>query len=159
MLGDVVEAAVALGARRASSPTTRCAAAAGRSARWSTTRVAGREPRSRPASAAVTGPCLVVNADLPCATTAALCDALAAAGLAARGRPRTGRRTRSRSRIRRCSRRSTARAAPLGSGPHAGFVTVAIPELVDDVDTLADLERLAALGGRAHALRAVALQS
>jgi 2-phospho-L-lactate/phosphoenolpyruvate guanylyltransferase len=39
---------------------------------------------------------------------------------------------------------------------HAPFVTVAIPELAADVDTLADLERLAALAGpRTRALLAV----
>ena len=61
--------------------------------------------------------------------------------------PPTARRTRSRCPIRLCSRRCTGWAAPSGFGLIAPFVTVPIPELADDIDTVADLERLAPLGG------------
>lgn len=95
--------------------------------------------------ATVTGPALVVNADLPLATTGAL-RRLAAAGLAL---------------VESADGTTNALSLPdpevfaplygVGSAArfraHAGFVTVAIPELVEDVDTIADLERLAALGG------------
>lgn len=96
--------------------------------------------------ATATGDAIVVNADLPLVTTAAL-RRLAAAGLAlvesADGTTNA------------LSLPDPRLFAPLyGPGSaarfraHAGFATVAIPELVDDVDTVADLERLAPLGGR-----------
>ena len=102
----------------------------------------------------VTGHALVVNADLPMATPAAL-RALADAGLAlveaADGTTNA------------LSLPDPALFAPLhGPGSaerfraHAQFATVAIPELEEDVDSDADLERLAArLGPRTRALLAV----
>jgi 2-phospho-L-lactate/phosphoenolpyruvate guanylyltransferase len=91
------------------------------------------------------GHILVVNADLPCATPASL-RRLAAAGLALVA-----------------ARDGTTNAlslphadafAPLyGPGSaarflaHAPFAVVDVPELVDDVDTEAELERLAARAG------------
>jgi 2-phospho-L-lactate guanylyltransferase len=104
--------------------------------------------------ARVGGHALVVNADLPLATTAAI-ERLAAAGLAlveaADGTTNA------------LSLPDPAVFAPLyGAGSaarfraHAPFATVAIPELEADVDTGEDLERLAwRLGPRTRALLAV----
>jgi len=101
------------------------------------------------------GHALVVNADLPLTSTKALRE-LADAGLAlvesADGRTNA------------LSLPDTSAYAPL-FGPdsanrfraHASFATAAIPELVDDVDTLADLERLSRRAGpRTRALLAIA---
>jgi len=100
------------------------------------------------------GHALVVNADLPCATPDAL-GRLASAGLAlveaADGTTNA------------LSLPDAATFAPLyGPGSaarfraHAAFATVRIPELEEDVDTGADLERLARLlGPRTRALLAV----
>jgi len=102
----------------------------------------------------VEGHALVVNADLPCVTAPAL-ELLAAAGLAlveaADGTTNA------------LSLPDPASFAPLhGPGSaarfraHAPFVTLDIPELREDVDTEADLERLAArVGPRTRALLAV----
>ena len=104
--------------------------------------------------ACVDGHALVVNADLPCATPAAI-SRLASAGLAlveaADGTTNA------------LSLPDPATFAPFyGPGSaarfraHAAFATVQIPELEDDVDTGADLERLALLlGPRTRALLAV----
>lgn len=103
---------------------------------------------------AVDGHALVVNADLPAATPDAI-RRLADAGLAlveaADGTTNA------------LSLPDPAVFAPLyGSGSaerfraHAPYATVAIPELAADVDTEADLERLAPLAGpRTRALLAV----
>jgi 2-phospho-L-lactate guanylyltransferase len=100
------------------------------------------------------GHALVVNADLPCATPAAI-RSLAGAGLAlvaaADGTTNA------------LSLPDPTLFAPLyGPGSaarfraHAPFAEVAIPELRDDVDTGEDLERLAShLGPRTRALLAV----
>jgi len=104
--------------------------------------------------AAVTGPALVVNADLPLVTTAAL-RRLAAAGLALV--ESTDGTTNA------LSLPDPRLFAPL-YGPasatrfraHAPFATPSIPELVEDVDTMADFERLAHRAGpRTRALLAV----
>jgi 2-phospho-L-lactate guanylyltransferase len=104
--------------------------------------------------ARVDGHALVVNADLPCATSPAL-QRLASAGLAlveaADGTTNA------------LSLPDTSVFAPLyGPGSaarfrmHLPFATVAIPELEWDVDTGDDLERLAPLvGPRTRALLAV----
>ena len=104
--------------------------------------------------ALVEGHALVVNADLPCASTDAL-RRLAAAGLAlvesADGTTNA------------LSLPDPEVFAPLyGPGSaerfrrHAPFGTSAIPELAEDVDTLEDVERLAPLGGpRTRALLAL----
>jgi 2-phospho-L-lactate guanylyltransferase len=104
--------------------------------------------------ARVQGHALVVNADLPCATPAAL-RRLAAAGLAL---------------VEAADGTTNALSLPdpnvfaplYGPGSaerfraHAPFVTVASPELEGDVDSGADLERAAALlGPRTRALLAV----
>jgi len=96
------------------------------------------------------GPALVVNADLPCVTAddlEALTDAIPAHGLAlveaADGTTNA------------LGLSSPSVFAPVygpGSadrfrGLTAGSVTVSVPNLVDDVDTLADLERLFARCG------------
>jgi len=102
----------------------------------------------------VVGHALVVNADLPCATPAAL-HRLASAGLAlveaADGTTNA------------LSLPDPSVFAPLyGPGSaerfraHAPFATVAIPELEADVDSRADLERLGlCLGPRTRGLLAV----
>lgn len=104
--------------------------------------------------AGVDGHALVVNGDLPCATPAAL-ERLAAAGLAlveaADGTTNA------------LSLPDASLFAPLyGPGSaarflaHAPFGTLAIPELVEDVDTGEDLERLVSrVGPRTRALVAV----
>jgi 2-phospho-L-lactate/phosphoenolpyruvate guanylyltransferase len=104
--------------------------------------------------ARVQGHALVVNADLPCATPAAL-RRLAAAGLAL---------------VEAADGTTNALSLPDPSmfaslyGPgsaerfrtHAPFATVVIPELEADVDSGVDLERVAALlGPRTRALLAV----
>ena len=102
----------------------------------------------------VTGHALVVNADLPMATAAAL-RTLADAGLALVEAPDGTTNA--------LSLPDPALFAPLyGRGSaerfraHAPFATVAIPELEADVDSDADLERLGArLGRRTRALLAV----
>lgn len=103
---------------------------------------------------AATGHVLVVNADLPCATPEAL-ERLMTAGLAL---------------VEALDGTTNALSLPDPSlfaplyGPrsaarfrsHAPFATVAIPELQADVDTDADLERVAhRLGPRTRALLAV----
>jgi 2-phospho-L-lactate guanylyltransferase (CobY/MobA/RfbA family) len=103
----------------------------------------------------VSGHVLVVNADLPLATPQAL-RTLAAAGLALV--ESTDGRTNA------LSLPDPSAFAPLyGPGSaasfraHAPFATMAIPELAEDVDTLADLERLSREAGpRTRALLAIA---
>jgi 2-phospho-L-lactate guanylyltransferase len=102
----------------------------------------------------VTGPALVVNADLPLVTAAAL-QRLATAGLAL---------------VESVDGTTNALSLPdprlfaplYGPGSaarfrsHAPFATPSIPELVEDVDTMADFERLAHRAGpRTRALLAV----
>jgi 2-phospho-L-lactate guanylyltransferase (CobY/MobA/RfbA family) len=104
--------------------------------------------------AAATGHVLVVNADLPLATTSAL-QRLAASGLAlVEAEDGT---------TNALSLPDPAVFAPLyGPGSaarfraHAPFVTVSIPELARDVDSASDLERLGPLAGpRTRSLLAV----
>ena len=106
------------------------------------------------ALATVDGHALVVNADLPAATPAAI-RFLAAAGLAlVEAEDGT---------TNALSLPEPSSFAPLyGPGSaarfraHAPFATVEVPELAIDVDTAADLERLApVLGPRTRALVAV----
>ncbi len=104
--------------------------------------------------ATATGCALVVNADLPLVTTAVL-RRLEAAGLALV--ESTDGTTNA------LSLPDPELFAPLyGPGSaarfraHAPFATLAVPELVQDVDTMADLERLAPFGGsRTRSLLAV----
>ena len=65
-------------------------------------------------------------------------------------RPPTGRRTRSRSRRPTSSSRSTGRGSAARFAALAPSRMVDSPNLIDDVDTLADLERLAARARPAH---------
>ena len=104
--------------------------------------------------ATAVGPALVVNADLPLATTAAL-RRLQTAGLALVESPDGTTNA--------LSLPDPGLFAPL-YGPasaarfraHAPFATVDIPELVDDVDTPADFDRLAPRAGpRTRSLLAV----
>jgi 2-phospho-L-lactate guanylyltransferase len=151
MLGDVVQAALPLG--RVIVVTDDPAVVPG-----------GAECMSDPGSgqgaaveaglAAVTGPALVVNADLPLVTTEVL-RRLESAGLAlVESRDGT---------TNALSLPDPSLFAPLyGPGSaerfraHATFATVHIGELVEDVDTDADLERLAPFAGpRTRALLVV----
>ena len=93
----------------------------------------------------VVGPCLVVNADLPCATPEALARlAACGAALVAAADGTTN----------ALSLPAPAAFAPLyGAGSaarfeSAGLTRVSIPELEQDVDTLADLEQLTLPVGR-----------
>ena len=151
MLGDVVEAALAVGPvlvvtddRLAVPPGAKHVDDPGE----------GLGAAVAAGLAQVDGHALVVNADLPCATPAAL-HALAAAGLALVEAP---------------DGTTNALSLPDPSlfarlyGPgsaarfraHAPFATAAIPELEADVDSDADLERFASLlGPRTRSLLAV----
>lgn len=91
------------------------------------------------------GPCLVVNADLPCATPGAL-ERLAAAApahvAAADGTTNALALSDPHAFVSLYGPGSAARYAA------AGFASVSIPELEHDVDTIADLERLALPAGQ-----------
>jgi 2-phospho-L-lactate guanylyltransferase (CobY/MobA/RfbA family) len=151
MLGDVVEAALAVGPVVV---VTDDAAAVPPGATWLPDPGDGLGAAVSAGLRAVEGHALVLNADLPAATPAAT-EALAAAGLAlveaADGTTNA------------LSLPDPGTFAPLyGPGSaarfraHADFATAAIPELETDVDTLDDLERLASrLGRRTRALLAV----
>jgi 2-phospho-L-lactate/phosphoenolpyruvate guanylyltransferase len=151
MLGDVVEAALAVGRVVV---VTDDATALPPGATWVPDPGDGLGAAVSAGLADVGGHGLVLNADLPAATSSAI-EELAAAGLAlveaADGTTNA------------LSLPDPAVFAPLyGPGSaarfraHSGFSTVAIPELVADVDTLDDLERLAPLlGRRTRALLAV----
>ena len=105
----------------------------------------GQGPAVQAALAGVDGPCLVVNADLPCATPDAL-RLLASSGAAivaaADGTTNA------------LSLPDPSRFHPLyGAGSAArfaaaGLTVVAVPELENDVDTLADLDHLRLPVGR-----------
>ncbi|HXF98665.1 MAG TPA: NTP transferase domain-containing protein [Gaiellaceae bacterium] len=157
MLGDVVEAALAVGEVLvvtddpvAVPPGAAAVADPG----------AGLGAAVAAGLALVQGDVLVVNADLPCATPDAL-RRLAAHGLAlveARDATTNALSLPGRS-------RPDPSLLPTLYGPgsadrfraHAPFATAAIPELRDDVDTLDDLERLGhRLGRRTRALLAAA---
>jgi 2-phospho-L-lactate guanylyltransferase len=114
----------------------------------------GLGPAVEAGLAQVEGHALVVNADLPCATPAALAR-LAAAGLALVAAPDGTTNALS-------LPDPTAFRPLFGPGSaarfraQAPFATVAIPELEGDVDAEADLERLAGLlGPRTRALLTV----
>lgn len=146
MLGDVLAAAVATGPTRlVTSDLAGAHLAAGLGADVLADPGGGQGAAVLAGLAQVEGPCLVVNADLPCATPdalarlAATCPALVAA---ADGTTNA------------LSLPVPARFATLygpGSASRfaaAGFVPASIPELAHDVDTLADLERLPRPAGR-----------
>jgi 2-phospho-L-lactate guanylyltransferase (CobY/MobA/RfbA family) len=143
MLGDVVEAALPLGPVRV---VTDDAAVVPAGAEIVGDPGGGQGPAVAAALTSVTGHALVVNADLPLATTDVL-RRLEAAGLAlVESRDGT---------TNALSLPDPSLFAPLyGAGSaerfraHAPFATVVIPELVEDVDTDADLERLAPRAGR-----------
>jgi 2-phospho-L-lactate guanylyltransferase len=151
MLGDVVEAALAVGhvVVVTDDPT-----AVPPGATWLPDPGDGLDAAVAAGLGEVEGHALVLNADLPAATPAAIQE-LAGSGLAlveaADGTTNA------------LSLPDPLAFAPLyGPGSaarfraHAGFVTAAIPELEADVDTLDDLERIAPrLGRRTRALLAV----
>jgi 2-phospho-L-lactate guanylyltransferase (CobY/MobA/RfbA family) len=143
MLGDVVEAALPLG--RVLVVTDDAAVVPG-GAESVGDSGGGQGPAVAAVLTRISGHVLVVNADLPLATTEVL-RRLEGAGLAlVESRDGT---------TNALSLPDPSLFAPLyGPGSaerfraHAPFVTVAIPELVEDVDTDADLERLAPVAGR-----------
>jgi 2-phospho-L-lactate/phosphoenolpyruvate guanylyltransferase len=151
MLGDVVEAALAVGPVVV---VTDDSTAVPPGATWVPDPGDGLGAAVSAGLADVAGHGLVLNADLPAATPAAI-EELAAAGLAlveaADGTTNA------------LSLPDPRAFAPLyGPGSaarfraYAGFVSAAIPELAADVDTLDDLERLAPrLGRRTRTLLAV----
>ena len=152
MLGDVVEAALAVGRVLVVTDDPSVVPASAEVVRDPG---GGLGPVVAAGLARVDGHALVVNADLPGATTAAL-GRLADAGLAL---------------VEAADGTTNALSLPDPSvfaplyGPrsadrfraHAPFATIAIPELELDVDSEADLERLTAtaLGPRTRALLAV----
>jgi 2-phospho-L-lactate guanylyltransferase len=151
MLGDVVEAASVVGPVLV---VTDDSAAVPPGAAWIPDPGTGLGDAVSAALAEVDGHALVVNADLPAATPAAIAQ-LAAAGLAL---------------VEAGDGTTNALSLPASDdfaphyGPrsaerfraHAPFATVRNPELEADVDTLEDLERIAsALGRRTRALLAV----
>lgn len=151
MLGDVVEAALSVGRVIV---VTDDAATLPNGAGWVSDPGAGLGPAVVAGLADVDGHVLVLNADLPAATPAAI-EELAAAGLAL---------------VEAADGTTNALSLPdpdifeplYGAGSarrfraHAAFATVSIPELEADVDTLADLERLTlAVGRRTRTLLAV----
>ncbi len=151
MLGDVVEAALAVGRVVV---VTDDPAAVPPGATWVPDPGDGLGAAVSAGLAEVEGHGLVLNADLPAATPSAI-EELAGSGLAlveaADGTTNA------------LSLPDAGVFAPLyGPGSaarfraHAGFATAAIPDLETDVDTLADLERLAPrLGRRTRTLLAV----
>jgi 2-phospho-L-lactate guanylyltransferase len=151
MLGDVVEAALAVGrvVVVTDDPT-----AVPPGATWVADPGDGLGAAVVAGLADVEGHALVLNADLPAATPAAI-EELAGAGLALV--EATDGTTNALS-----LPDSTVFAPFYGPGSaarfraHAAFVTAAIPELESDVDTLDDLDRIAPrLGRRTRALLAV----
>jgi 2-phospho-L-lactate guanylyltransferase len=151
MLGDVVEAAAAVGEVRV---VTDDGSVVPPGAEWVSDPGTGLGDAVAAALAGVEGPALVVNADLPAATPEAL-RRLAAAGLAL---------------VEADDGTTNALSLPDPSvfqplyGPgsatrfraHAPFSTVRIPELEADVDDNADLESIVRLAGsRTRALFAV----
>jgi 2-phospho-L-lactate guanylyltransferase (CobY/MobA/RfbA family) len=151
LLGDVVEAALPLGRVLVVTDDPAVVPAA---AEIVADPGRGQGAAVAAALAVVSGPALVVNADLPLATTDAL-RRLEQAGLAlVESRDGT---------TNALSLPDPAVFSPLyGPGSaerfraHAPFATAAIPELVEDVDTDADLERLAPRAGvRTRGLLAV----
>jgi 2-phospho-L-lactate guanylyltransferase len=151
MLGDVVEAALGVG------PTvvvTDDPVVVPPGAQHLQDPGAGLGAAVEAAIAAVDGHVLVVNADLPCATTQAIAR-LAAAGLALVEAPDGTTNA--------LSLPDPSAFAPLyGPGSaarfraHAPFATLASPELEADVDSDEDLDRLAPrVGPRTRALLAV----
>ena len=151
MLGDVVSAALAVGRVLV---VTNDAAAVPPSAEHVPDPGGGLGPAVAAGLAGVSGHALVVNADLPAATPRAI-EELALAGLAL---------------VEAADGTTNALSLPdpaaftpsYGPGSagrfraSAPFATVRIPELEADVDTLEDLERLAALlGPRTRVLLAV----
>jgi 2-phospho-L-lactate guanylyltransferase (CobY/MobA/RfbA family) len=151
MLGDVVEAALAVGRVVVVTDDPSVVPSGAEVAEDP----GGGQGRAVEAGLAhIQGHVLVVNADLPAATPGSLRE-LAAAGLAL-VEARDGSTN-------ALSLPDPAMFAPLyGSGSaerfraHAPFATVSIPELEVDVDADRDLERIAArLGARTRALLAV----
>ena len=141
MLGDVFEAAVACAA--SVRLVTDDALAVGLAAEFGVEAVGdpggGQGAAVAAALAGLHGRCLVVNADLPCISTAALSQ------LAARSPSLVAAADETTNAL---SLPEPARFRPLygpGSAARfiaAGFAAVAIPELEHDVDTLADIEHL-----------------
>jgi 2-phospho-L-lactate/phosphoenolpyruvate guanylyltransferase len=146
MLGDVVEAALPLGeVRLVTGDVDAADAARALGAAVVSDPGGGQGAAVEAALAGVDAPCLVVNADLPLATTAALRRlASAAPGLvaAADGTTNALALLDPRAFVSRYGEGSAARFAA------DGFRVVSIPELERDVDFLDDVARLVGAGSR-----------
>ena len=146
MLEDVVEAALAVGEVRVVTGDVEAADAARALGAQVVVDPGGGQGRAVEAGLdGLVGPSLVVNADLPCATSDALVR-LSGAGAALVAAP---------------DGTTNALSLPVpdafqplygpGSAERfatAGFASVELPELVHDVDTLVDLERIPLAVGR-----------
>ena len=151
MLGDVVEAAASCfpAVRVVTDDDEAMVAAAALGADTAVDPGGGQGAAVTAALVGLHGQCLVVNADLPCASPAALRD------LAARGSAHVPARDGTTNAL---SLVSPERFEPLyGAGSSArfgaaGLAVAAIPELQHDVDILADLELLTRPVGRRTSL-------
>jgi 2-phospho-L-lactate guanylyltransferase len=145
MLGDVVEAALGLGAVRVvTSDDAGATLARELGAAVVADPAVGQGPAVRAGLEGVLGPCLVVNADLPCITTDALrrLESVDAALVAAADGTTNALRL---PRPDRFSDLYGPRSAARFAG--TGLALVSIPELEHDVDTEDDLARLSRPAG------------
>ena len=164
MLGDVLAACAAVGATRVVTPDEEAADAArdaGRRGRRRPGRRAGRRRRGARSRASSRAAILIVNADVPCVVPhdlRALLAATPAGGFALveaarrhdeRAEPPVARSLRAALRPRQRRRASARTRAALG----LEAVSVAVPNLADDVDTIDDLTRLQLAARPAHAGR------
>jgi 2-phospho-L-lactate guanylyltransferase len=152
MLGDVLAAAVAVGDAHVVTADEEAAALARELGAEAVDDAGDGQGAAVAAALAAVGegPVLVVNADVPCVTPADLRALLGAAPALVEARDGT---------TNAVALLSSEAFAPLyGPGSadrlrrHTGATAVAIPNLVDDVDTLDDLERVRSrCGVRTHA--------
>ena len=146
MLEDVVEAALGVGEVRVVTGDVEAADAARTLGAQLVVDPGGGQGRAVEAGlAGVGGPCLVVNADLPCATSDALVR------LSAESRALVAALDGTTNALSLSLPRAFRPLYGPGSAERfaaAGFASVELPELVHDVDTLADLERISLAVGR-----------
>jgi 2-phospho-L-lactate guanylyltransferase len=147
MLVDVVEAALGVGEVRVVTGDVEAADAARLLGAQVVVDPGGGQGRAVEAGLdGLVGPSLVVNADLPCATPAALAR-LSEEGLALVAAPDGTTNALSVSRLR--AFRPLYGPGSAERFAAAGFVPIDVPELARDIDTLADLEAVGhPLGGR-----------
>ena len=150
MLEDVVQAAIGVGAVTVVTGDVEAADAARTLGAQVVVDPGGGQGRAVEAGlSGVGGPCLVVNADLPCATSDAL------ARLSAEGQALVAALDGTTNALSLSLPRAFQPLYGPGSAERfaaAGFVPVDVPELAHDIDTLADLERIPLALGRRTAL-------